>query len=59
MGLGVRCFNKINMAFMSKWLWCFANERDFLWRKVVYTKFGEERGGWSSSDVRGSFGIGF
>ena len=29
-GLGVRCFYKLNRDLLSKWLWCFANERDSL-----------------------------
>ena len=29
-GLGVRCFHNLNRAMLSKWLWCFANERGSL-----------------------------
>ena len=38
------CFYKLNRALLSKWSWHIANERDSLWRKVIYTKFREERG---------------
>ena len=41
--LGVRCFFKLNKAFLSKWLLGFANEIDSLWRKVLCSKFKEER----------------
>ena len=32
-GLGVRDLYNLNRALLSKWLWRFANERKFLWRK--------------------------
>ncbi|RVX17218.1 LINE-1 retrotransposable element ORF2 protein [Vitis vinifera] len=45
-GLGVRRLSTLNKALLCKWNWCFANERDTLWRCVISMKFGkEERGG--------------
>ena len=44
-GLGLRRFSILNKALMCKWCWCFANERDSLWRKVIRCKFGEDYGG--------------
>ena len=38
-GLGVRGLYNLNKAILSKWLWRFANERDFFWRKVISSKF--------------------
>ena len=43
-GLGLRRFSILNKALMCKWCWCFANERDSLWRKVISSKFGEDYG---------------
>ena len=43
-GLGVRGLYNLNKALLSKWLRCFANERDSLWRKVISSKFGEDLG---------------
>ena len=57
-GLGVRSLSKMNQALFCKWCWQFANERDPLWRLVINTKFGEEDGGWNTSDIRGGYGIG-
>ncbi|RVW91675.1 LINE-1 reverse transcriptase-like [Vitis vinifera] len=58
-GLGVRRLSILNRALLCKWNWCFANERDNLWRRVISRKFGEEEGGWYSKEVREGFGVGF
>ena len=57
-GLGVRNLSKLNQALLCKWCWQFANERDPLWRMVISIKFGEENGGWNTSDIRGGYGTG-
>ena len=57
-GLGVRNLSKLNQALLCKWCWWFANERDPLWRMVISIKFGEENGGWSTSNIRGGYGTG-
>ena len=57
-GLDLRRFAILNKALMCKWCWCFANERDALWRKVIRSKFGEDYGGWCSGDIKGGFGVG-
>ena len=57
-GLGVRSLSKMNKALLCKWCWWFPNERDSLWRLVISTKFGEEDGGWNTSDIRGGYGTG-
>ena len=56
-GLGLRNFSGLNKAFLCKWNWRFANERNALWRKVVSSKFGETIGGWHSYDIKGGFGV--
>ena len=43
-GLGVKGLPLMNQALLCKWCWRFANERDFLWRMVISTKFREEAG---------------
>ena len=57
-GLGVRSLSKMNQALLCKWCWRFANERDPLCILVISTKFGEEDGGWNTSDIKGGYGIG-
>ena len=57
-GLGVRNLSKLNQTLLCKWCWRFANERDPLWRMVISIKFGEENGGWNTSDIRGGYGTG-
>ena len=57
-GLGVRGLHKLNKALLGKWLWCFANERNSLWRETTRRKFRESQGGWCSGECRNSFGIG-
>ncbi|RVX17120.1 putative ribonuclease H protein [Vitis vinifera] len=58
-GLGVRRLSTLNRAFLCKWNWRFANERENFWRHVISRKFGEEEGGWVSREVRESYGVGF
>ena len=48
----------LNKALLCKWSWCFAVEREALWRQVICGKYGKEAGGWRSCVVRGSFGVG-
>ena len=48
----------INKALLSKWNWRFANEREALWNQVIRGKYGEDRGGWCSREVREAHGVG-
>ena len=34
-GLRVRCFYYLNKAFLCKWNWHFATERDVFWRDYL------------------------
>ena len=38
-GIEIKSFSNMNKAFLSKWSWRFANDRDSLWRKVIRCKF--------------------
>ena len=58
-GLGVRRLSTLNRVLLCKWNWCFANERETLWKHVISRKFREEEGGWYTSEVREGFGVGF
>ena len=57
-GLGVKCLSNLNKALLCKWNWRFANEREALWNQVIRGKYGEERGGWCSREVREAHGVG-
>ena len=46
-GLGVRKIVCFNQALLAKWLWRFGHEIFHLWRRVIATKYGEDRG-WST-----------
>ena len=52
--LGVRNLFLMNIAFLCKWSWWYANEREALWKQVISQKYGEEDGGRRSREVRGS-----
>lgn len=39
-GLGSRRLITFNNPFKGKWLWCYANQRDSIWRVVVDMKYG-------------------
>ena len=48
----------INKGLLSKWNWRFANEREALWNQVIRGKYGKDRGGWCSREVREAHGVG-
>ncbi|WJZ80362.1 hypothetical protein VitviT2T_000290 [Vitis vinifera] len=57
-GLGVKNLSILNKALLAKWNWRFVNEREALWNQVIRGKYGEERGGWASREVREAHGLG-
>jgi hypothetical protein len=57
-GLGIRNVRKFNQALLGKWLWWYAHEDGAWWRKVLVTKYGSSWGGWRSSDISESHGVG-
>ena len=57
-GLGPRHLEVFNQALLGKWLWRFPLERGSFWRKVIVGKFGEEEEGWTTREVRNSYGMG-
>ncbi|RVW69042.1 La-related protein 6B [Vitis vinifera] len=44
-GLGIRSLVTLNKAFLGKWSWKFAIERNSLWKQVIIDKYGVEDGG--------------
>ncbi|WJZ83279.1 hypothetical protein VitviT2T_002974 [Vitis vinifera] len=57
-GLGIKCLSILNKVLLSKWNWRFANEREALWNQVIRGKYGEDRGGWCTREVREAHGVG-
>ena len=57
-GLGIRKLTTFNKTLMGKWLWRFGKEEDWLWRRVVASKYGVEWGGWTSKLGREVHGCG-
>ncbi|KAL6347674.1 hypothetical protein AAG906_026202 [Vitis piasezkii] len=57
-GLGLRYLKDFNHALLGKWLWRFPIERESFWRRVIVGKFGEVQGGWTTREVRESYGTG-
>ena len=45
-GLGLGSLENKNWALLVKWWWRFGDERDALGRRVIATKFGEDKWGW-------------
>ncbi|RVW20282.1 La-related protein 6B [Vitis vinifera] len=43
-GLGIRSLVTLNKAFLGKWSWKFAIERNSLWKQVIIDKYGVEDG---------------
>ncbi|RVW57036.1 hypothetical protein CK203_070491 [Vitis vinifera] len=57
-GLGIRNLSILNRALLCKWSWHFAVERDSYWKLIISTKYGIERGGWSTRRAREGHGVG-
>ncbi|KAJ9686044.1 hypothetical protein PVL29_015095 [Vitis rotundifolia] len=57
-GLGVKSLAMLNKALLGKRMWRFANEREAFWNQVIRGKYGENRGGWCSYEVREGHGVG-
>jgi hypothetical protein len=49
---------QFNQALLGKWLWRYATEWDALLRKLVATKYENQRGEWCSTEVGGTYGVG-
>uniref|UniRef100_A0A2N9H6M3 Reverse transcriptase zinc-binding domain-containing protein n=1 Tax=Fagus sylvatica TaxID=28930 RepID=A0A2N9H6M3_FAGSY len=56
-GLGFQNLRLFNKALLGKWLWCFGNEREALWRQVIVAKYGNLHEGWTSGEVVGPNGV--
>ncbi|RVX04974.1 hypothetical protein CK203_019305 [Vitis vinifera] len=57
-GLGLRHMKDFIRLCSINGFWRFPLERGSFWRKVIVGKFGEEEGGWTTREVRESYGIG-
>ena len=57
-GLRVKSLGLFNKALLGKWAWRFANEKTALWNQVIRRKYGEEKGGWRSCEIREAYGVG-
>ncbi|RVW74561.1 Copper-transporting ATPase PAA1, chloroplastic [Vitis vinifera] len=57
-GLGIRKIDLLNKTLLGKWIWRFAIEEDFFWRKVVEVKYGRLGFGWRTKEARRTFGVG-
>ena len=47
----------LNKAFLGKWTWHFATEREAYWNQVIRGKYEEDRGGWCSHEVREGYEV--
>ena len=43
-GLGVKCLSTLNRALLFEWDWCFVEEREALWKKVINRSLGWKKG---------------
>ncbi|RVW74330.1 LINE-1 retrotransposable element ORF2 protein [Vitis vinifera] len=56
--LGIRNLSILNRALLCKWSWRYAVERDSYWKLIISSKYGVERGGWSTCGAREGHGVG-
>ena len=57
-GLGIRNVVSFNQVLLGKWLWRYGHEVTYLWWRVISTKYGEGKGGWSTKVCRKIDGFG-
>ena len=57
-GLGIRSVVSFNQALLGKWLWRYGLEVSHLWRRAIFSKYGEGQGGWRTNVYRLSHGCG-
>ena len=57
-GLGIKKITTFNKALLGKWMWRFGKEEDWLWKRVVVSKYEKDLGGWTSKLGRGARGCG-
>ena len=57
-GLGIRNAVSFNQVLLGKWLWRYVHEVTHLWRRAIFTKYGEGQGGWSTKVCRRAHGCG-
>ena len=50
-GLSIKKLSYFNQALLGWWLWRFEVENDHLWRRVIYVKYGESWGGWTTKPL--------
>ncbi|KAL6329297.1 hypothetical protein AAG906_015506 [Vitis piasezkii] len=49
---------QLTLSLLCKWSWRYAVERDSYWKLIISTKYGVERGGWSTCGAREGHGVG-
>lgn len=40
-GLGIQNLEVFNIALMSKWRWRLLNDEEFMWRKILISRYGD------------------
>ena len=56
-GLGFQNLRLFNRALLGKWFWRYGNEADAFWRKLIFSKFGNSHGDWTTREVHGPYGV--
>ena len=54
-GLGLRNLKKKNLALLGMWPWRFPREQQFLWAKVIKSKYGIQNNGWDTKVITNGF----
>ncbi|XP_026420639.1 uncharacterized protein LOC113316707 [Papaver somniferum] len=54
---GIRKLNSMNKALLMKWWWCLGKERNSLWAKITFEKYGCSDLGWRTKKTTSSHGV--
>lgn len=56
-GLGIRKLNSMNKVLLMKWWWRLGKERNSLWAKITFEKYGCSDLGWRTKKPTSSHGV--
>lgn len=57
-GLWIKRLKDVNMTLLCMWLWHLKNGEDHLWVRIIFKKYGKQKGGWFTKSFSKPHGYG-